>query len=105
MKILNAPVVDEKPKNCLECRFNENKYCSLKTAMDIETTFVQNNRDNVCEDCPLILDHLWKHKRIIEKLLYLIENKDVDSITSKIWILKAKVLLGLVEDNTTKDGE
>lgn len=105
MKILNAPVVDEKPNSCRSCDFNQTKYCSLKTAMGIETTFVHNNNENVCNDCPLVLEHLWEYKRMTEKLLYLIENKDMESITCKTWILKAKVLLGLIKDNTTVRGE
>ena len=56
MKILKAPIVDKKPDNCLRCSFNTDKYCSLKISMDLENTFVQNNRENVCGDCPLVED-------------------------------------------------
>lgn len=58
MKVLNIEV-DELPDNCLECVFNQTKYCSLKMAMsdkgkyEYGNTFVQNNRETVDKRCPL----------------------------------------------------
>ena len=61
MKILSIKV-DELPTNCSYskecgdgCVFNQNKYCVLKMACNQSNAFVQNNRDNIPSDCPLIL--------------------------------------------------
>ena len=45
MKLLSV-VVDALPKNCLDCPFNRDKYCSVKMAFDSNDCFVQNNRQS-----------------------------------------------------------
>lgn len=58
MKVLKVEV-DQFPDNCLECYFNQTKYCSLKMAMQDDekyeygNTFVQNNREYRDKQCPL----------------------------------------------------
>lgn len=61
MKVLKIEV-DQFPNNCLECYFNEIKYCTLKMAMmqddkkyEYGNTFVQNNREHIDKQCPLRL--------------------------------------------------
>lgn len=53
MRLIETIKVDELPKNCLECEFNQTKYCSAKMSMGSSNAFVQNNRETIDEDCPL----------------------------------------------------
>lgn len=55
MKINKIQIdLDKLPKNCIDCVFNQNKYCVLKIALEKQNTFVQNNRINIDKACPLI---------------------------------------------------
>ena len=51
--------VDELPKNCKECTFNQNKYCAAKMCLPEKeqgNTFVQNNTSMRDSKCPLFSD-------------------------------------------------
>lgn len=44
-----------------------------------------------------------KYKRTLENLLYVAESDNKDSYACKVWILKAKEILGLVDENTCQN--
>lgn len=55
MKILGEGIVDKVPKDCIDCAFNQNKYCPLLILSERRnSTFVQNNREQRDVYCPLI---------------------------------------------------
>jgi hypothetical protein len=65
MQVLNLNVqVDKLPDGCStsdpnheSCIFNCSKYCILKQALNRKECFVQNNRNIIPDDCPLIIDN------------------------------------------------
>lgn len=58
---------DELPNSCLHCKFNQNKYCSLKMFLNLENTFVQNNREKIDKECPLLNSNFDNEKKRVEQ--------------------------------------